>query len=86
MPILQKSVMFQASKPLNQAFLKTHMVCPINPEKWFDASENGLMVISTLRKLVNFHRNIFQSVLLKRMEKQVVYHIFVYSAICQSWC
>ena len=67
--------MFQASKPWNQAFLKTHMVCPINPEKWFDASENGLMVISTLRKLVNFHRNIFQSLLLKRMEKQVVYHI-----------
>ena len=49
MPILQKSVMFQASKPLNHAFLKKHMVCPINPEKWFDASENGLLVISTLR-------------------------------------
>ena len=26
-------------------------------------------------ELVNFHRNNFQSVLLKRMEKQVVYHI-----------
>ena len=35
---IKKSVMFQVSKPLNQAFLKTHMVCPINPEKWFDAS------------------------------------------------